>query len=139
MYSFIRFKGFTLVELMVTIAIIAILASVALPSYNSYVTRSKIAEATSELSQWRNTVERYYQDNRTYTDVCTSTGVISAKYFTYTCVSTPETYTLTATGVASQGMGGYVYTINQNNDRATTSFANEAVTASCWLTKKGSC
>jgi type IV pilus assembly protein PilE len=112
---------------------------VALPSYTSYVARSKIAEATSELSQWRNAVERYYQDNRSYTDVCDNTGPVGTKYFTYTCVSTAETYTLTATGVANQGMDGYVYTINQDNDKATTKFANAAVAASCWLTKKGSC
>lgn len=139
MYSLNRANGFTLIELMITVAIVAILAAVALPSYNSYVARSKIAEATSELSQWRNAAERYYQDNRNYTDVCTNTGPSGTKYFTYSCVSTAETYTLTATGVASQGMDGYVYTINQNNDKTTTEFANQAVTATCWLTKKGSC
>lgn len=139
MHSFKQSNGFTLIELMVTIAIIAILASIALPSYNSYVARSKIAEATSELSQWRNAAERYYQDNRNYTGVCDNTGPTGAKYFTYTCVSTAETYTLTATGIANQGMDGYVYTINQNNAKTTTEFANEAVTATCWQIKKGSC
>ena len=139
MYSFKQSNGFTLIELMITIAIIAILASIALPSYNSYVDRSKIAEATSELSQWRNAAERYYQDNRNYTDVCDDTGPVGAKYFTYSCVSTAQTYTLTATGNGNQGMDGYVYTINQNNDKATTKFANEAVAATCWQTKKGSC
>ncbi len=139
MYSFNKNSGFTLIELMVTITIIAILASVALPSYNAYVARSKIAEATSELSQWRNAVERYYQDNRTFTNVCANTGPTGTKYFTYTCVSAAETYTLTATGIAGQGMNGYVYTVNQNNEKATTSFANEAVAATCWLTKKGGC
>ena len=92
MYSFKQSNGFTLIELMITIAIIAILASIALPSYNSYVARSKIAEATSELSQWRNAAERYYQDNRNYTDVCDDTGPVGAKYFTYSCVSTAQTY-----------------------------------------------
>jgi len=139
MHSLDMTKGFTLIELMVTITIIAILASVALPSYNSYVVRGKIAEATSELSQWRNAVERYYQDNRNYTNVCANTGPTGTRYFTYTCVSAADTYTLTATGIASQGLNGYVYTVNQNNEKATTKFANEAVTAACWLTKKGSC
>lgn len=132
-------QGFTLIELMVTVAIIAILASVALPSYNSYVARSKIAEATSELSKWRNAVERFYQDNRSYTNVCANTGPVGTKYFTYTCVSAADTYTLTATGIANQGMNGYVYTVNQNNEKATTSFDNQAVTATCWLTKRGGC
>lgn len=140
MHSIERTKGFTLIELMVTIAIIAILASIALPNYNAYVTRSKIAEAPSELSKWRNAVERYYQDNRSYTGVCAGTSAeAGTKYFTYSCVSDAQTYTLTATGVAAQGMNGYVYTINQNNEKKTTQFANEASTATCWLTKKGSC
>ncbi|HYD34313.1 MAG TPA: type IV pilin protein [Methylophilaceae bacterium] len=139
MHSIRKPSGFTLIELMVTVAIIAILAAIALPNYNAYVVRSKIAEATSELSKWRNVVERYYQDNRNYTNVCTTTIPTGTKYFTYTCASTADTYTLTATGIAGQGMNGYVYTVNQNNEKATTMFANEAVTASCWLTKKGSC
>ncbi|HZV61848.1 MAG TPA: type IV pilin protein [Methylophilaceae bacterium] len=140
MHSFNRTNGFTLIELMVTVAIIAILAAIAMPSYNSYVTRSKIAEATSELSKWRNAVERYYQDNRNYTGVCASTSSgIDAKYFSYSCESTAQTYTLTATGVTAQGMSGYAYTLNHNNEKRTTQFANEASTATCWLTKKGGC
>lgn len=139
MYSFTQHNGFTLIELMITIAIIAILASVALPSYNSYVARSKIAEATSELSQWRNAVERYYQDNRNYTNVCANTGPAGTKYFTYTCVSDADTYTLTATGVVAQGMNGYIYTVNQDNQKATVRFDNQAVAATCWMTKKGGC
>jgi type IV pilus assembly protein PilE len=139
MYSSHKALGFTLIELMVVVAVIGILASIALPSYNSYVVRGKIAEATSELSKWRNSVERYYQDNRNFTDVCTRTGPTGTKYFTYTCVSAAQTYTLTATGIASQGMNGYVYTINQDNVKATTMFENTAVTASCWWTKRGSC
>ncbi|HEU4709150.1 MAG TPA: type IV pilin protein [Methylophilaceae bacterium] len=139
MYSSKTAQGFTLIELMVTVAIIAILASIALPSYKSYVVRGKIAEATSELSKWRNSVERYYQDNRNFTDVCSNTGPTGTKYFTYSCVSTAQTYTLTATGVGSEGMNGYVYTVNQDNTKATTMFDNEAVTASCWWIKKGSC
>ncbi|HYG32922.1 MAG TPA: type IV pilin protein [Methylophilaceae bacterium] len=138
MFYLKKAAGFTLVELMVTVAIIAILASVALPSYTSYVARSKISEATSELSQWRNVAERYYQDNRNYTDLCDNTGP-TGKYFTYSCASDAQTYTLTATGVAAKGVEGYIYTINQNNEKTTTKFANESVVAACWLTKKGSC
>jgi type IV pilus assembly protein PilE len=139
MYSSNKLNGFTLIELMVVVAIIGILASIALPSYTSYVARGKIAEATSELSKWRNSAERYYQDNRNFTDVCDNAVPTSTKYFTYSCVSTAQTYTLTATGVATQGMNGYVYTINQDNTKTTTQFDNQAVTATCWLTKRGSC
>lgn len=132
-------QGFTLIELLITVAIIAILASIALPNYAAYVVRGKIAEATSELSQWRNRMERFYQDNRTFTDACAASAPAGTKYFTYTCESADLTYTLTATGIAAQGVNGYVYTINQDNAKATTQFAGAAVTATCWQTKAGSC
>lgn len=135
----IRSRGFTLIELMVTVAIIAILASIALPSYNKYVVRGKIAEATSELSQWRNRLERFYQDNRTYTDSCAATAPAGTKYFTYTCAAEDQAYTLTATGIAAQGVDGYVYTLDENNNKATTEFAGAAVSSTCWQTKEGSC
>ena len=58
--------GFTLIELMVTVAIVAILGSIALPAYNQYVQRGKITEATSSLSELRLRAEKFFADNRTY-------------------------------------------------------------------------
>ncbi len=59
-------KGFTLIELLVVVAIIAILASVAMPLYTDYVIRSKTSEATSTLATMRVQMEQSFQDNRTY-------------------------------------------------------------------------
>lgn len=132
-------SGFTLLELMIVIAIIGILASIALPNYTEYVVKGKIAEATSELSQWRNRMERFYQDNRVYTGGCAATVPSGTEFFTYTCDAAAQTYTLTATGVAAKGVNGYVYTIDQNNSKATTQFDGTTSTATCWMTKESGC
>ena len=132
-------RGFTLIELMITVAIIAILAAIALPNYTQYVVRGKIAEGTSELAQWRNRMERFFQDNRTFDGGCEATKPASTKYFTYSCVAADESYTLTATGIAAQGVNGYVYTVDVSNARATTQFAGAATSATCWQTRAGGC
>ena len=55
---------------MITVAVIAILAAVALPSYIDYVTRSRIVEAKTNLTDMRTRLEQYFLDNRAYPDAC---------------------------------------------------------------------
>jgi type IV pilus assembly protein PilE len=136
-------KGFTLVELMIVVAIVGILASVALPSYSNYVRRGKIAEATTNLTGLRVSMEQYYQDNRTYQNAAGACGVVmptSPQYFTMTCVApTVDTYTITATGIGS--MLNFAYTINTQNAKASTiTAAGWTGNTTCWATKQdGSC
>lgn len=132
-------NGFTLIELMVTIAIVGILASIAIPSYSDYVLRAKLVEAASGLSNWRVLMEQSYQDNRIYTCPAAGTIPVSSKYFAFTCaVPTAQNYTLTATGTAGQTTAGFAYTINDTNTHATTAVpAGWASNATCWVTKKG--
>lgn len=143
--------GFTLIELMITVAIVGILASVALPSYNDYIRRGQIPEAFNALSDFRTKMEQYYQDNRNYGSAAAcadnATAIAwngfspaGAKYFTYACATsnTQQSYTITATGSGGRATG-HVYTINQNGDRATSQFKGGSVTASCWLTTSMSC
>ncbi len=91
-----RVRGFTLIEMLITVAIVAILAAVALPSYIDYVTRSKIVEATSGLSDMRVRLEQYFLDNRQYPTACVASAAgpapaskiylpASIKYFTFSC------------------------------------------------------
>ena len=150
-----RACGFTLVEMMITIATLAIVASIALPSYVEYVTRSKIVEATSGLSEMRVRLEQFFADNRQYPGACIAsaagpapTGKIylpaSVKHFTFTCALSATAYTVTATGSASSGMTGFVYTIDQASSRKTTSlpsgWAGAGPSSTCWITRKsGDC
>src|SRR6202043_2582899 len=63
-------SGFTLLEVMIVVAIVAILAAIAIPNYSDYVKRGKIIEATSGLSDLRTRYEQYFLDNRTYVGGC---------------------------------------------------------------------
>ena len=59
-------RGFTLIEVMIVVAIVAILATVALPAYTDYLRRGQIPEAFTYLSDYRVKMEQYYQDQRMY-------------------------------------------------------------------------
>lgn len=151
-------NGFTLIEAMITIAIIAFLAAIAMPSYNDYVLRGKLTEATSSLADLRVKMEQYYMDNRRYsTDAAGGTcgipggnapTVSDARYFTYTCASSApnmagdQQFVLTATGIAGQGLNGISFNVNHANSKntvvaASTPMADKGYAgAACWIRKK---
>jgi type IV pilus assembly protein PilE len=139
----LRQPGFTLVELMVTVAIAAILAAVAVPSYTDYVKRGRISQATNNLSSMRVKLEQYYQDNRTFVGGCAAGTVAPLPAnddFTYSCpVLTDTTFTVQATGVGGNSMAGFTYTIDHLNSKATTALPSGwgTVPATCWVIKKG--
>ena len=62
-----KLRGFTLIELMITVAVIGIIASIAIPQYNNYVRRSDRADAIAPMARIMEAQERYYADNVTYT------------------------------------------------------------------------
>lgn len=144
-----QLRGFTIIELMIAVAIIAILAAIALPAYNDYTQRAKLTEAFTALSDFRVRMEQFYQDNRRYDGGgLNGCGVVgpNSKYFTFLCapgLAPSQTYTITATGLANQGLTNFVYTLNENNVRATTTLGagwNGAPNATCWVRRKdGTC
>ena len=124
-------KGFTLIELMIVVVVIAILAAVAVPAYTEYVTRGKLVEGTSALSDGRVKMEQFFQDNRTYVG---GPAPVATTNFTYaTSNLSNATYTITANGTGN--LSAFHYTINEGNTKtSTTPWGNSAT---CWVVKKG--
>ena len=122
-------QGFSLIELIVAIAIVGILTSFAVPSYRDSMRRGYIEEATALLASGRIAVEQYYLDNRTYVGVPCPTG---SSRFAITCAVTDTTYTLTATGSGS--VAGFVYTLNERDVRTTSGTWGDG---NCWILRHG--
>lgn len=121
--------GFTLVELMIVIVIIAILAAIALPSYQNHIVRSKIKEAQSNLIALSLSAESHYQRKLSYPTVTLantaairanaafSTWAPSSAAFSYQYSSTDgASYTLTATGSDSR-VSGCTLSLNQQGTK----------------------
>ena len=105
-----KHKGFTLVELMIAVAIVGILVTIAVPSYSGAMQQSRRSVAMAELSSLVLFMERTYSENLSYQPGGTSptlpfiaspkTG--SDKFYDLTVASTATTYTLTATPKGAQ-------------------------------------
>jgi type IV pilus assembly protein PilE len=155
-----RNNGFNLIELMIAMAITGILTVIAVPSYNGYVARGKLSEATSYLSDFRARLEQYYQDNRSYGPAggrCGDTNndgdgndtgeipdVAELGYFTITCAVTAgnnQAYTASISNLANKGLGdasSYVFTVTEANVRRTTAFPSATgLPKNCWIVRAG--
>jgi type IV pilus assembly protein PilE len=130
-------RGFTLMEVLVTIVIVGILSAVAIPAYSSYLTRSRTAEAFTALGAAQANAEQFWSNTRSYSGYDGAAAFPAATpNFTYTLSNaTPSTYTVTATGRAK--MTGFTYTIDQSGTRATTATAGWGTSTTCWVDKKG--
>lgn len=96
-------QGFTLIELMIVVAIIGILAAVALPAYQDYTTRAKVSEVVLAASSARTSLAEAYAANSTFPNTLSEAGLStqSSKYvsgITYAGDSTKATITVTAQG-----------------------------------------
>lgn len=104
--------GFTLVELLITVAIVTILAAIAIPSYQQHVIKSNRANAAAFMSQIASQEEKFALDARSYTDTIGSGGLnlsipdaLSTKYTITVAVNnaaTPPTFTVTAVPTSAQ-------------------------------------
>jgi len=139
-----RIKGFTLIELMIAVAIVGILASVAVPSYLSYIRKGHRSEAQGALVALANAMEQWRLQNGTYLGAAAggaNTGAptifstvvpISGGTTTYnlTIDATATTYTLTATAVGSQASDGNL-TLTSTGTK-TCSVATSCLNGTSW-------
>lgn len=136
MGSHSRIRGLTLIELIVTVAIISILAAIAVPSYGHYVGKSRRAEAKEALFSLAGGLERYYADNRTYTGA-TVAGILGTStsahgYYTLSLPSlTANAYTIMAQpGGAQADDACGSFTMTSTGIKAVQ--GGSLSTAKCW-------
>ncbi|ASF17345.1 type IV pilin protein [Shewanella sp. FDAARGOS_354] len=127
-----RPQGFTLIEVMITVVIVGILASIAYPSYIDYITKSARSEGVAAVMKVVNLQEQYYLDNRTFATDMTKLGLAANPFLTenghYSVGSTgTDAYTITATAKGSQA--------SRDTTCATitiTSVGVKGPSAECW-------
>lgn len=130
-----KFSGFTLIELMITVAIIAILAAISLPSYQNYIKKTNIKAAQTDLVSLSLVFENYYQRNLSYPDQdYTNTTALMASSafpqwsasktdifdFSSNKVDSGKGYVLIATAKSSSNLNGCILKITNTNSRTAT-------------------
>jgi type IV pilus assembly protein PilE len=131
-------RGFTLIEVMIVVAIVAILSAIAVPAYSDYIMRSRLSEAQAELSAARLRMEQFFQDNRTYAGATYCGAPPTMTNWTFACPSADANgFVVSATGTGP--VAGFVFTINEADGRASTvtGVTGWSGNAICWVTKKG--
>ncbi len=133
-----RQRGFTLIELMITIAIIAIISTIALPSYRDYVMRANRTATASYLLEVAGLQERRFLDARAYAADMTALGAtppneIASNYTIATAgdnTTTPPSYTVTATPISTGPQSADscgTLTLNSKGEKGHASGASR-----CW-------
>lgn len=111
--------GFTLIELMIAVAIIAILAAIAIPSYQNYMTQTRRTEAQAALMAFAQAMERFYTQNNTYIGADGGTAAI-ANTFTAPAAAVYANQVPVEGGVKYYDLGIVNLTANSFELRANT-------------------
>ena len=112
-------KGFTLIELMIVVAVVGVLAAIAIPSYQEYIRRGQRAEARAEVMKAEGWLERFHTENNRYSNnaannanttfsgIFTSVPAGGPARYTVGLTVDAATYTITATPTGSDACGTY--------------------------------
>ena len=121
--------GFTLIEVLIVLAIMGILASIAYPQYGSYVQKSRRADGHLALLQEIQTMERCKSTRYSYANCALTIAESPEAYYAITLVSDASTFTVTATGQNVQAIDTAcsVMTLNHRGERTP-----DPDTTDCW-------
>jgi type IV pilus assembly protein PilE len=130
-----REAGFTLIEILIAVAVIGILTAVAIPAYSGYVLRGRLTEAFTALSAVQPRAEEFWSNNRTYAGLPLPAAGANFEY-SLDATTSASSYTVIATG--KNAALNFSFTIDQNGNRATTAVPQGwTASASCWVDRKG--
>ncbi|WP_434605784.1 type IV pilin protein [Pseudomonas sp. R1-7] len=126
-------RGFTLIEIMIVIAIIGIVITIGYPSLTEYMKKARRTEIASLLSEQAQILERHYSKSNAYTN---ATGLSSGNdFYTINLVPTDQSFILTAvrrsgSSMATDKCGDF--TINNTGKRDIVNAAADVTAKDCW-------
>ncbi len=131
--------GFSLIELLITVVIIAIVTSIALPSYREHVKRTLRSDATAALLRLAAEQEKFYISNNAYTEDIADLNITGTDEGLYTLsiasTNVVTTYVATATAKTGESQAGdskcKTFTIDANGNRGASDGSSDT-TESCW-------